>query len=156
MAKAHKMYKVQHIKVKCRSCGKIVFEDDHTCPHCQVGAPGIKSHCPQCHSTNYVYHKFGYNYTRGILAALIVGFFALSRVSVNDVGIGLAFACFFTLLAALLGFWGRDNTECICQDCLQGWFPFDESVFSRFNSLVDEKGKVTRKFKSIPEDCFNG
>lgn len=155
MAKAKKMYKVQHKKVKCRSCGKTVFEDDHSCPHCQVGAPGINSRCPQCQSTNYVYHSFGYNYLRGILAAIIIGFFALSRVSLNDVAIGLVIACVITLLASLLGFWGHDNTECICKDCLQGWFPFDETQLTRLNNFVDERGKVTRKFKAIPKDCFN-
>ena len=136
-----KMYKVQHKEVRCRSCKKKVFEDDHHCSSCQTGAPGIKSVCPACGSTRYVYHQFGYNYIRGLLC--VVACFPL-----------VMFFPFAPLMGLFFGFLNKDNTECICEDCQQGWFPFDESIVSRFNFFVDKENTVTRKFKQMPKNCY--
>lgn len=125
-----KMYKVQHIEVNCRSCKKPVFEDDYVCPHCNITAPGIYTRCPTCKSENYLYHKYGYNMVLGI-GALIVG-----------------------PIGPIFGFYGYNNTECVCADCLQGWYPFIEQDLTRLNIFVGEEGKATRKFKKIPNNCY--
>lgn len=124
------MYKVQHIEVNCRSCKKSVFEDDYVCPHCKTTAPGIYSHCPTCKSENYLYHKYGYNIVLGI-GSLIIG-----------------------PIGPLFGFYGYSNTECVCADCLQGWYPYNTQDLTRLNIFVGEEGKTTRKFKKIPDSCY--
>lgn len=127
-----KMYKVTDKETNCRACGMTVRENDYSCPRCGVGAPGIYSRCPQCHTQNYVYHKYGYAIIRALLATCIVG-----------------------PLGPVFGFVGNSRTECICLDCHQGWFPFlnDEQV-TPFNTFVGEEGKMTRKFKKIPSNCY--
>lgn len=127
------MYQVEKKEVSCRSCGKAVLENDHHCAHCGVGAPGIRSRCPKCHSTNYVYHKYGYALLRGLLATCIVG-----------------------PLGPVFGFVGFNRTECVCLQCNLGWFPFMPEVqVSRFNTVVGEEGRITRRFKKIPANCYD-
>ncbi|MDD4801424.1 MAG: hypothetical protein PHF24_00585 [Syntrophomonas sp.] len=124
------MYQVQAKEVNCRSCNKTVMEDAYHCPDCNVGAPGIYSRCPQCKSENYVYHKYGYAFIRGLLAICIVG-----------------------PLGPIFGFIGYNRTECICLDCKQGWFPFQpEEQYTRLNTYVGEEGRMSRKFKQIPSN----
>lgn len=136
------MYQVQHKEILCRSCRQTIHEDDHICKHCQIEAPGIFSQCPKCKSKNYVYHKYGYNYLRGIAAAAITALI-------------IPAGPIYGLLGFTLGFFGANNTECICLDCKQGWFPFEkDKQFTRFNTMVGEKGKLTRQFKRIPENCY--
>lgn len=137
-----KMYEAQHRRTACRNCSKTVFEDDHVCEHCETGAPGIRSHCPICKSENYVYHHYGYAPIRGILAC--VACFPL-----------LAFFPWAPLLGLLFGLYGKQRTECICLDCGQGWFPYDNEDLTRLNLFVeDEKATCTRKFKKIPANCY--
>ena len=126
------MYQVGAKEVSCRSCGQTVLENDHHCKNCGVGAPGIQSRCPQCKSTSYVYHKYGYALIRGLLATLIVG-----------------------PIGPVFGLVGFNRTECICLQCWQGWFPFMPEVqVSRFNTVVGEEGRMTRRFKRIPANCY--
>lgn len=142
-ASQQSMYEVQHKQSACRKCSKNIFEDDHVCPHCETGAPGIYSHCPECQSENYVYHYYGYNFLRGILAVFVC--FPL-----------LAFFQWAPVIGLLFGFYGSKRTECICLDCGQGWFPYDTSSLTRFNVFVeDEKATCTRKFKKIPANCYD-
>jgi predicted RNA-binding Zn-ribbon protein involved in translation (DUF1610 family) len=120
-------------EVNCRSCGKTVLENSHRCPHCGIGAPGIHSRCPACRSTNYVYHKYGYAVLRGILATCVVG-----------------------PLGPIFGFVGYNRAECVCLQCKQGWFPFmPEEQIGRFNTLIGEEGRMSRKFNSIPANCYD-
>lgn len=124
--------KVSDQVVKCRSCGADVLENEYHCPHCEIGAPGIYSRCPKCHSDNYVYHKYGYAFIRAILCTCILG-----------------------PLGPVFGFIGMNRTECICLDCYQGWFPFQNEVqATRFNVIVGEEGRMSRKFKKIPTNCY--
>ena len=127
------MYQVSDIEAKCRACGETVRENAHHCPHCGIGAPGIYSRCPSCKATNYVYHKYGYALIRALLATCVVG-----------------------PLGPVFGFVGYNRTECICLDCYQGWFPFMPEVqVGRFNTLVGEEGRMSRKFKKIPSNCYD-
>jgi len=126
------VYQVSDIEAKCRACGETVRENAHHCPHCGIGAPGIYSRCPSCKATNYVYHKYGYALIRA-LATCVVG-----------------------PLGPVFGFVGYNRTECICLDCYQGWFPFMPEVqVGRFNTLVGEEGRMSRKFKKIPSNCYD-
>ncbi len=126
------MYKVINKEINCRACGRTVSENDYHCPHCGVGAPGIYSRCPQCHAKNYVYHKYGFAIIRAVLATCVVG-----------------------PLGPVFGFIGNDRTECICLDCYQGWFPFlQDEQLTPFNTFVGEEGRMTRKFKKIPANCY--
>lgn len=126
------MYKVTDKEVPCRSCGRTVLENDYHCSHCGVGAPGIKTRCPQCHAENYVYHHYGFAYIRAILCTCVLG-----------------------PLGPVFGFIGSKRTECVCLDCHQGWFPFqDDEQFTPFNTFVGEEGRMSRKFKKVPDNCY--
>lgn len=129
MASKALMYRVTSKETNCRSCGKTVLENANHCPNCGIGAPGIYSRCPICHSENYFYHKYGYAIIRGLLATCVVG-----------------------PLGPVFGFVGYNRTECICLECNQGWFPFqaDEQI-TPFNNFVGEEGRISRKFKKIPD-----
>ncbi len=144
-----KMYQVQHKKTACRQCRKTVFEDDHVCEYCDTGAPGIVSRCPVCHSENYVYHMYGYAPLRGVLAC--VACFPLLAFSP-----AAAPWLPLPLIGLLFGFYGKERTECVCLDCGQGWFPYDNSDLSRLNTFVeDEKAVCTRKFRKVPKNCYD-
>jgi hypothetical protein len=117
-------------EINCRSCGKTVLENDHHCSHCGIGAPGIYSRCPNCKSEKYVYHKYGYAIIRAVLATCVVG-----------------------PIGPVFGFFGYNRTECICLECNQGWFPFqDKEQLTRLNNFVGEEGRMSRKFKKIPSN----
>lgn len=127
------MYSVSNIEVNCRSCGQSVWEDAHHCPYCGIGAPGIISRCPKCKTENYVYHKYGYAIIRALLATCVVG-----------------------PLGPVFGFVGYNRTECICLDCLQGWFPFQaDEQLGPFNTIIGEEGRMSRKFKKIPANVYD-
>jgi len=127
------LYNVTDKEMNCRSCGKIVLENDFHCPQCGVGAPGIYSRCPQCRSEDYVYHNYGYALIRAILATCVLG-----------------------PLGPVFGFVGQKRTECICLNCMQGWFPFqEEEQLGPFNTYVGEEGRMSRKFKKIPSNCYD-
>lgn len=123
------MYRVTSKEVNCRSCDQPVPENACHCSNCGVGAPGIYSRCPNCKTDNYIYHNYGFAIIRAILAACVVG-----------------------PLGPVFGFIGYKRTECICLNCNQGWFPFQAvEQFGPFNTLVGEEGRMSRKFKKIPD-----
>ena len=126
------MYKVTDKEVNCRSCGQPVSENAYHCSHCGAGAPGIYSRCPQCKGENYVYHKYGFAIIRALLVTCVLG-----------------------PLGPVFGFIGYNRTECICLDCKQGWFPFlPEEQLKPFNTYVGEEGRMSRKLKQIPDNCY--
>ncbi|MDD3895340.1 MAG: hypothetical protein PHU36_10055 [Syntrophomonadaceae bacterium] len=128
-----KFYKVGDKDTACRTCGRPVAENAHHCPHCGSGAPGIYSRCPKCHGENYVYHQYGFAIIRALLVTCILG-----------------------PLGPIFGFIGYKRTECICLDCRQGWFPFlPEEQLGRFNTYYGEEGRMSRRFKHIPANCFD-
>lgn len=128
-----RMYQVTNKDVKCRTCGEDVLENAHHCPHCGTGAPGIKSRCPKCKAENYVYHRYGFAFIRAILVTCVLG-----------------------PLGPIFGFVGFNRTECVCLECNQGWFPFaPEEQVGPFYTLVGEEGKMSRKFKRIPSNCYD-
>lgn len=128
-----KVYKASNKDAVCRVCGQTVAENAHHCAHCGTGAPGIYSRCPNCHGENYVYHKYGFAIVRALLVTCILG-----------------------PLGPVFGFIGYNRTECICLDCRQGWFPFQaEEQLGKFNTYYGEEGRMSRKFKHIPANCFD-
>lgn len=129
MAKA---LQVSNKETACRNCGRTVAENDYHCKICGTGAPGIYSRCPKCHGINYVYHKYGFALIRALLVTCILG-----------------------PLGPVFGFIGYNRSECICLDCKQGWFPFQpEEQLGRFNTYYGEEGRMSRKFKHIPDNCY--
>jgi RNA polymerase subunit RPABC4/transcription elongation factor Spt4 len=136
-----KMYRVQHKEVRCRKCGQVVYEDDRACPHCGAGAPGIVSVCPECGSADYVYHRYGYHYIRGALCM------AACLPLAQFIPLG-------PLLGLVFGIFGREETECVCTSCRQGWFPYDGASVSRFNFETRPDKSKTRRFKAIPANCY--
>ncbi len=127
------MYRVTDKEMECRSCGKTISENAYYCSYCGIGAPGIHSRCPGCKSENYIYHNYGYALLRAILATCVVG-----------------------PLGPIFGMVGYKRTECICLNCKQGWFPFQaEEQLGPFNTYVGEEGRMSRKFKSIPANCYD-
>lgn len=126
------MHQASNQEKTCRRCNQAVQENTQLCPYCGTGAPGIYSRCPSCQQENYVYHKYGFAWVRAILATCVTG-----------------------PLGPILGFIGYNRTECVCLECKQGWFPFQpEEQVGPFNTIVGEEGRMSRKFKKIPSNCY--